>query len=147
MTQVATAGRAPLPFVIFQLFSRFHLFSLSPLFPLSLNRPNLGIISIKTKGTKEFIQKKKKRDKGCEFCATQRGEKKKPQNKSNCLFDNFSYRAESAPRSELAGWRKSMLEPKIEPLRLGFSALRLPTWLIVHVEIESYRLDFHKQVS
>ena len=25
--------------------------------------------------------------------------KKKPQNKSNFLFDNFSYRAESAPRS------------------------------------------------
>ena len=34
--------------------------SLSPLFPLSLNGPNLSIISIKTKGTKEFIKKKKK---------------------------------------------------------------------------------------
>ena len=89
-----------------------------------------------------------KRDKGCEFYATQRKKKKKkkPRNKSNFLFDNFSYRAESAPRSELAGWRKSMLEPKIEPLRLGFSAFRLTTWLIVHMEIESYRLNFHKQV-
>ena len=120
MTQVATAGRAPLPFVIFQLFSRFHLFSLSPLFPLSLNRPNLSIISIKTKGAKEFIKKKKKkRDKGCEFCATQRGEKKKPQNKSNFLFDNFSYRAESAPRSELAGRRKSVLEETKKELKIS----------------------------
>ena len=117
MTQVATAGRAPLPFVIFQLFSRFHLFSLSPLFPLSLNGPNLSIISIKTKGTKEFI--KKKRDKGCEFCATQRKKKKKPQNKSNFLFDNFSYRAESAPRSELAGRRKSVLEETKKELKIS----------------------------
>ena len=29
---------------------------------------------------------------------------------SNFLFDNLSYRAESAPRSELAGWRRSVLE-------------------------------------
>ena len=43
------------------LFTRFHLFSLSPLFPLSLNGPNLSIISIKTKGAKEFIKKKKKK--------------------------------------------------------------------------------------
>ena len=26
------------------------------------------------------------------------------------LFDNLSYKAELAPRSELAGWRRSMLE-------------------------------------
>ena len=51
-----------------------------------------------------------KKDKGCEFCATQRKKKKKPRNKSNFLFDNFSYRAKSAPRSELAGWRKSVLK-------------------------------------
>ena len=59
-----------------------------------------------------------KRDKGCEFCATQR-EKKKPQNKSNFLFDNFSYRAESTPRSELAGWRKSVLEETKNDLKIS----------------------------
>ena len=36
----------------------------------------------------------------------QRKKKKKPRNKSNFLFDNFSYRAESAQRSELASQRK-----------------------------------------
>ena len=67
----------------------FHGFtySLSPLFPLSLSGPNLSIISIKTKGTKEFIKKKKKkRDKGCEFCATQRKKKKKKSHKTNPIF-------------------------------------------------------------
>ena len=67
------------------------ILSLSPLFPLSLNGTNLSIISIKTKGTKDVSSVQPK------------GKKKKPLNKSNFLFDNFSYRAESAPRSELAG--------------------------------------------
>ena len=29
---------------------------------------------------------------------------------SNFLFDNLSYKAKSAPRSELAGWRRLVLE-------------------------------------
>ena len=67
--------------------------SLSALFPISLNGPNLSIISIKIKGTKDvsYVQPKGKKKK-----------EKKPRNKSNFLFDNFSYRAKSAPRSELA---------------------------------------------
>ena len=45
--------------------------------------------------------------------------KKKPRNKSNFLFDNFSYRAELAPRSKLAGWRKSMLEETKKELKIS----------------------------
>ena len=45
--------------------------------------------------------------------------KKKPLNKSNFLFDNFSYRAESTPRSELAGWRKSVLEETKNDLKIS----------------------------
>ena len=45
--------------------------------------------------------------------------KKKPQKKFNFLFDNFSYRAESAPRSELTGWRKSVLEETKKELKMS----------------------------
>ena len=77
----------------------FHLFSLS----LSLKRPNLSIISIKIKGTKDvsYVQPK--------------GKKKK----SNFLFDNFSYRAKSAPRLEVSGWRKSVIEQTKKELKIS----------------------------
>ena len=51
--------------------------------------------------------------------------KKKPRNKSNFLFDNFSYGAKSAPRLELAGWRKSVLEETKKELKLSGEAKKI----------------------
>ena len=45
-----------------------------------------------------------------------KGKKKK---KSNFLFDNFSYRAKSAPRSEVSGWRKSVIEQTKKELKIS----------------------------
>ena len=100
------------------LFTRFHLFSLSRLFPLSLNGPNLSImsiISIKTKGAKEFIKKKKKRDKGCEFCATQRGGGEKKSHKTNPIFYLIIFHIELSrhqDQSLLAGENQCLRRPK-----------------------------------
>ena len=61
-----------------------------------------------------------KRDKGCEFCATQRKKKKKSHETSPIFYlIIFSYRAESALRSELAGWRKSVLEETKNDLKIS----------------------------
>ena len=85
----------------------FHLFS------LSLSLCSFSSFSEQTKP--EHHKHQNKRDKGCELCATQRKKKKK----SNFLFDNFSYRAKSAPRSEVSGWRKSVIEQTKKELKIS----------------------------
>ena len=45
--------------------------------------------------------------------------KEKKKKKSNFLFDNFSYRAKSAPRSEVSGWRKSVIEQTKKELKIS----------------------------
>ena len=104
-------------------FTCFLSLFLSALFPLSLNRPNL---SIKIKGTKDvsYVQPK--------------GKKKK----SNFLFDNFSYRAKSAPRSEVSGWRKSVIEQTKKELKISILSREAKKILLCKVGWDYHRYPY-----
>ena len=101
------------------LFTRFHLFSLSRLFPLSLNGPNLSImsiISIKTKGAKEFIKKKKKKGTKDVSSVQPKGKrKKKKSHKTNPIFYLIIFHIELSrhqDQSLLAGENRCLRRPK-----------------------------------
>ena len=78
------------------------ILSLSPLFPLSLNGPNLSIISIKTKGTKDVS-------------SVQPKEKKKKSHKTNPIFYLIIFHIELSrhqDQSLLAGENRCLRRPK-----------------------------------
>ena len=88
--------------------------SLSPLFPLSLNGPNLSIISIKTKGTKDFIKKKKK---GTKYVSSvqPKGKKKKKSHEKKPIFYLIIFHIELSQHQDhslLPGVNRCLRRPK-----------------------------------
>ena len=77
----------------------------------------------KNKRDQRVYQKKRKKKKGQRMWVLcnpkEKKKKKKPWNKSKFLFDSFSYRAETTPRSKLVGWRKSVFEETKKELKIS----------------------------